>query len=166
MWKDDDQVDARLPQGLRRLPQAYAFSKYSAGLAEHEVHDSVVHGMRQWQRHAASALSPGALEHRWMKSMTKPARPCMKYVSRKMLAWYTKYPPTNDGAAAAVEASAPPPRTRDRPAAAADEPRPKCGMTFSDDEGQADKYLLNNRALQAGRSGSGKGKMGGGVLGT
>jgi hypothetical protein len=42
----------------------------------------------------------------------------MKYrdVARKMLAWYTKYPPKNYGAAAAVEASAaPPPRTRPRP---------------------------------------------------
>jgi hypothetical protein len=45
---------------------------------------------------------------------------CMKYAARKMLAWYTvtKYPPKNDGAAAAVEASAPP-RTPDRPATAA-----------------------------------------------
>ena len=57
----------------------------------------------------------------------------MKYVARKMLAWYTKYPPKNDGAAAAVEASAPPPRIPDRPAAAADEPRPKCGMALSDE---------------------------------
>jgi hypothetical protein len=48
-----------------------------------------------------------------MKSTTKPARPCMKYVVRKMLAGYTKYPPKNDGAAEAVEASAPPPRTPD-----------------------------------------------------
>jgi hypothetical protein len=49
---------------------------------------------------------------------------CMKYVARKMLAWYTKYPPKNDGAAraAAVEASAaPPPRTPRRPTVA---PRP------------------------------------------
>jgi hypothetical protein len=51
------------------------------------------------------------------------------------LAWYTKYPPKNDEAATAVEASAPPPRTPDRPAAAADEPRPKRGMALSDDEG-------------------------------
>jgi hypothetical protein len=31
IWKDNDQVDARLPQGLRRLPQGlpYVFSKYS-----------------------------------------------------------------------------------------------------------------------------------------
>ena len=43
---------------------------------------------------------------------------CMKYVARKMLAWYTMYLPKNDGAAAAVEASAPPPRTLDRPTAA------------------------------------------------
>jgi hypothetical protein len=51
---------------------------------------------------------------------------CMKYIARKMLAWYTKYPPKNDGAAAAVEASAaPPPRTPERsPAAATDGPRP------------------------------------------
>jgi hypothetical protein len=34
---------------------------------------------------------------------------CMKYVARKILAWYTKYPPKNEGAAAAVEASAAPP---------------------------------------------------------
>jgi hypothetical protein len=104
------------------------------------------------------------IEHRWIKSTTKPARPCMKYVECKMLA--TKYPPKNDGAAAAVEASAPPPRTPDRPAAAADEPRPKCGMALSDDEGQADKQLLNKRALEAGRSVPGKGNMEGGVLGT
>jgi hypothetical protein len=68
---------------------------------------------------------------------------CMKYVAaaRKMLAWYTKYPPKNDGAAAAVEAStAPPPRTPDRgPAAATDGPRPKRGMALSDDKGQATK---------------------------
>jgi hypothetical protein len=45
---------------------------------------------------------------------------CMKYVERKMLAWYTKYLPKNDGAAAAVEASAaPPPRTPDSTDAAA-----------------------------------------------
>jgi hypothetical protein len=74
-----------------------------------------------------------------MKSTTKPARPCMKYVERQMLAWYTKYPPKNDGATAAVEASTPPLRTPDRPAAASDEPHPKCGMALSDDEGQADK---------------------------
>ena len=85
---------------------------------------------------------------------------------RKMLAWNTKYPPKNDGAAAAVEASAPPPRTPDRPTMAADEPRQKRGMALSDDDGQAAKQLLNKRALQAGRSRSGKGKMGGGVLGT
>jgi hypothetical protein len=60
----------------------------------------------------------------WMKSMTKPARPCIEYVARKMLAWYTKYLPKNNGAVAAVEASAPPPlaRTPDRPAAATDGP--------------------------------------------
>jgi len=68
-----------------------------------------------------------------------------------MLAWDTKYPPKNDGAAAAVEApkndgaaaaveaSASPPRTPDRPTTAANEPRQKRGMTLSDDEGQADK---------------------------
>ena len=56
-----------------------------------------------------------------------------------MLAWHTKYPPKNDGAAAAVEASAPPPRTPDRPTTAANEPRQKRGMALSDDEGQADK---------------------------
>jgi hypothetical protein len=51
---------------------------------------------------------------------------CMKYVARKMLAWYIKYPPKNDGAAAAVEASAaPPPRTPDRGPAAP--PRPPMG---------------------------------------
>jgi hypothetical protein len=60
----------------------------------------------------------------WMKSTTKPARPCVKYVVCKMLAWYTKYPPKNDRAAAAVEASTPPPRNPDRPTAAANEPRP------------------------------------------
>jgi hypothetical protein len=75
----------------------------------------------------------------WMKSMTKSTRPCMKYIARKMLAWYTKYPPKNDGAAAAVEASAPPPRTPDRPTTPAYEPRQKRGMALSDDEGQADK---------------------------
>ena len=67
---------------------------------------------------------------------------CMRYVARKMLAWYTKYPPKNDGAAAAVEAStAPPPRTPDRSpdGGPADEPRPKRGLTLSNDEGQADK---------------------------
>jgi hypothetical protein len=66
---------------------------------------------------------------------------CIKYVSRKMLALYTvtKYPPKNDGAAAAVEASAPPPRTPDRPAAAADEHRPKRGMALSNDESEATK---------------------------
>ena len=53
--------------------------------------------------------------------------------------WNTKYPPKNDAAAAAVEASAPPPRTPDRPTTAANEPRQKRGMTLSDDEGQADK---------------------------
>ena len=70
-----------------------------------------------------------------MKSTTEPARPCMKYVERKMLAWYTKYSPKNDRAAAAVEARAPAPRTPDRPTAAADEPQPKRGMALSDDEG-------------------------------
>jgi hypothetical protein len=57
---------------------------------------------------------------------------CIKYVSRKMLAWYTKYQPKNDGAAAAVEASAAPslPHTLDRPTVAADGPRPKCGMAL------------------------------------
>ena len=87
-------------------------------------------------------------------------------LARKMLAWHTKYPPKNDGAAAAVEASAPPPRTPDRPTMTADEPRQKRGMALSDDEGQAAKQLFNKRALQAGRSRSRKGKMGGGVLGT
>ena len=101
-----------------------------------------------------------------MKSTTKSTRPCRKYVARKMLAWNTKYPPKNDGAAAAVEASAPPPRTPDRPTTAANEPRQKRGMALSDDEGQAAKQLLNKLALLAGRSRSGKGKMGGGVLGT
>jgi hypothetical protein len=63
---------------------------------------------------------------------------CMKYVARKMLAWYTKYQPKNDGASAAVEAgAAPPPHTPD--GGLADGPRPKRGMTLSDDEGQADK---------------------------
>ena len=75
----------------------------------------------------------------WMKSTTKSTRPYRKYVARKMLAWNTKYPPKNDGAAAAVEASAPPPRTPDRPTTAANEPRQKRGMALSDDEGQADK---------------------------
>jgi hypothetical protein len=50
---------------------------------------------------------------------------CMKYVTLKLLAWYTKYQPKNDGAAAAVEASAaPPPRTPDRPAVAPRPPMP------------------------------------------
>ena len=49
-------------------------------LAEHKVHDSVVHGMRQWQRHTESALSLGALEHRWMESTTKPVRPFIRCV--------------------------------------------------------------------------------------
>ena len=101
-----------------------------------------------------------------MKSTTKSTRPCRKYVARKMLAWDTKYPPKNDGAAAAAEASAPPPHTPDRPTMAANEPRQKRGMALSDDDGQAAKQLLNEQALQAGRSRSGKGKMGGGVLGT
>jgi hypothetical protein len=57
-------------------------------------------------------------------------RACLKYVARKMLAWYTKYLPNNNGAAAAVEASAPPPRTPDLPAAAADGPRLKRGMAL------------------------------------
>jgi hypothetical protein len=39
-------------------------------------------------------------------------------------------------AVAAVEASAPSPRTPDRPAAAADGPRPKRGMALSDDENE------------------------------
>ena len=56
-----------------------------------------------------------------------------------MLAWNTKHPPKNDGAAAAVEASAPPPRTPDLPTTAADEPRQKRGLALSYDEGQADK---------------------------
>jgi hypothetical protein len=64
---------------------------------------------------------------------------CRKYVERKMLAWNTKYPPKNDGAAAAVEAGAPSPRTPDRPTTAADEPRPKRGMALSNNEGHADK---------------------------
>ena len=55
----------------------------------------------------------------------------------KMLAWNTKYTPKNDGDAAAIEASAPPPRTPE--GGLADGPRPKRGMTLSDDEGQADK---------------------------
>jgi hypothetical protein len=65
----------------------------------------------------------------------------MQFVARKKLAWYTKYPPKNDGATAAVEAStALPPRTPDRgPAAATDGPRPKCGMALFDDRGQAKK---------------------------
>ena len=92
-------------------------------------------------------------------------RPCRKYVARKMLAWNTKYPPKNDEAAAAVEASALP-RTPDRPTTAADKPRQKRGMALSYDEGQAGKQVLTKLALQAGRSRSGKGKMGGGVLGT
>jgi hypothetical protein len=65
---------------------------------------------------------------------------CKKYVARKMLAWYKKYQPKNDGAAAAVEASAALQRILDRcPAAAPYGPRPKCGMALSYDEGQADK---------------------------
>ena len=65
---------------------------------------------------------------------------CMKYVARKMLAWYTKYPPKNDGAAAAVEAgAAPPPRTPDGCPTDGPHPTRKRGMTPSDDEGQADK---------------------------
>jgi hypothetical protein len=69
----------------------------------------------------------------------KSTRPCIQYVARKMLAWYTKYPPKNDGAAAAVEASAPPSCTPDRPTTAAYEPSQKRGMALSNDEGQADK---------------------------
>ena len=68
---------------------------------------------------------------------------------RTMLAWNTKYPPKNDEAAAAVEASALP-RTPDRPTTAADKPRQKRGMALSYDEGQAAKQLFNKRALQAG----------------
>jgi hypothetical protein len=68
-----------------------------------------------------------------------------------MLAWYyTQFPPKNDGAASDVEASAPPPRTPDRPAAAADGPRPRRGMALSDDDSAAATQLLNKRALQAG----------------
>jgi hypothetical protein len=76
---------------------------------------------------------------------------CVKYVARKMLAWYyTKFPPKNDGAAADVEASAPPLRTPDRPAAAADGRGPRRGMALSDDESSAATQLLNKLALQAG----------------
>jgi hypothetical protein len=64
---------------------------------------------------------------------------CTKYVARRMLAWYNKNPTKNDGAAAAVEASAPPPRTPDRPAAAADEPSPKRGKALSNHESKASK---------------------------
>jgi hypothetical protein len=71
--------------------------------------------------------------------LRKPARPCMKYVEHKMLAWYTMYLPKNNGAVASVEASAPPPRTPDRPAAAADGPNPKRGTALSDDESKAAK---------------------------
>jgi hypothetical protein len=65
----------------------------------------------------------------------------MKYVELKMLAWYTKYQPKNNRAAAAVEASSTPPqRTPDRgPAAAADGSLPKRGMALSDDESKAVK---------------------------
>ena len=45
----------------------------------------------------------------------KSTRHCRKYVARKMLAWNTKYPPKNDGAAAIVEASAPPRATPTAP---------------------------------------------------
>ncbi len=63
---------------------------------------------------------------------------CMKYVARTMLAWYTKYQPKNDGAAAAVEASAAPaPCTTERGSAAAtDGYRPKRGMALSDESGR------------------------------
>jgi hypothetical protein len=66
---------------------------------------------------------------------------CMKYVASKMLAWYTKYQPKNNGAAAAIKASAPPPRTPNRPsnAANASGPRPKRGKALSDDESEAAK---------------------------
>ena len=70
---------------------------------------------------------------------TKSTRPCRKYVARKMLAWNTKYPPKNEAAAEAVEASAPPPSTPDRPTTAADEPHQKRGMALSYDEGHANK---------------------------
>jgi hypothetical protein len=46
---------------------------------------------------------------------------CMRYVARKMLAWYTKYPPKNDGAAAAVEDSKPAPLLQ----ASSTHPRPR-----------------------------------------
>ena len=82
--------------------------------------------------------------------LRKPARPCMKYVARKMLAWYTMYLPKNNGAVASVEASAPPPRTPDRPAAAADGRGPRRGMALSDDDSAAATQLLNKLALQAG----------------
>ena len=65
-----------------------------------------------------------------------------------------------------AQPSPPPPPPPDRPPTAADEPRKKRGMALSNDEGQEAKQLLNKRALQAGRSRSGKGKMGEGVLGT
>jgi hypothetical protein len=63
----------------------------------------------------------------------------MKHLARKMLAWYTKYLPKNNGAVAADRASAPPQRIPDRPAAAADGPCPKRGMALSDDESEAAK---------------------------
>jgi hypothetical protein len=66
---------------------------------------------------------------------------CIKYVARKMLYQVS----TVD-----VEASAPPPCTPNRPAAAADGPRPKRGMALSYDESAADTQLLNRWALQAG----------------
>jgi hypothetical protein len=66
---------------------------------------------------------------------------CIKYIVRKMLAWYTNFSPKNEGAAEAVEASTPPPRTPDSPAVVADGPRPKHGMALSYDESEVAKPL-------------------------
>jgi hypothetical protein len=91
---------------------------------------------------------------------------CIKYVVRKMLAWYTKFPPKNDEAAAAVETSAPapPPRIPDSPGATTNGPRPKRCMALSNDESEAAKVFFNKRALQAFLSGPWKERREGGFL--
>ena len=48
---------------------------------------------------------------------------CIKYVARKILAWYTNFPPKNDGAATDVDASAP-------PESSSAHPRPPCRVRF------------------------------------
>jgi hypothetical protein len=73
----------------------------------------------------------------WMKSTTKSTRPCMKYVARKMLAWYIKYPESTQerrgrrGCRGQRSYLRAPPTAPPR--------QQKRVMALSDDEGQADK---------------------------